>query len=183
MLDTFTFSIEENTSDSVKIVFPEKHYELIEDIFDSYDFNIIPNSHGSFIIDEPLEDVYEELTSYEISEEDNQLLTEEDEGFYTTPMDVMYEILSTFEFIDEGVAKRSVVVRKGKRKILFRCGPGQMKVGRTCRRRPSAQLNKMKRRAKITARKSRKKRRIAVRKRNISMRRRAILVRKKPKHK
>jgi hypothetical protein len=179
MSNSFTFSVEENTEDSVKVVFPEYNRSRIEEIFDSYNFNIIEPSDNCFIVDEPYDDVVEELLDYEIDEEEKDLLMEEDDGFYTTPLDMVYEILGVKEFLFEGVAKRTVAIRGGKRKILFRCGPGQMKVGRTCRRRPSAQLNKMKRRARVSARKARKKRRLANRKRKISMRRRSVLVRKK----
>jgi len=78
----------------------------------------------------------------------------------------------TLHDLREGIAKRKIVVRKGKRKILFRCKPGEKKVGRTCRRIPSSQLTKLKRRAKIAARKSRSKRVRAQRRRKISLRRR-----------
>jgi len=183
MSKQFTFSVEEIDENSVRVVFPETHRDIVENIFDSYDFNILESTSLSFMIDESYDEVVSEITDYEIEEDTKTLLTEEDDGFYLTPMDLVYEILDSVEIINEGVAKRTVAIRGGKRKILFRCGPGQMKVGRSCRRRPSAQLNKMKRRARISARKARKKRRLANRKRKISMRRRAVLVRKKPKHK
>jgi hypothetical protein len=72
----------------------------------------------------------------------------------------------------EGIAKRKIVVRGGKRKVLFRCRPGEKKVGRSCRRIPSSQLNKLKRRAKRAARKARTKRMRAQRRRTVSLRRR-----------
>ena len=72
----------------------------------------------------------------------------------------------------EGIAKRKLVVRKGKRKVLFRCKPGEKKVGRQCRRIPSSQLTKLKRRARLAARKARTKRVRAQRRRKISLRRR-----------
>jgi hypothetical protein len=72
----------------------------------------------------------------------------------------------------EGIAKRKMVVRKGKRKVLFRCKPGEKKVGRQCRRIPSSQLTKLKRRARLAARKARTKRVRAQRRRKISLRRR-----------
>ena len=75
----------------------------------------------------------------------------------------------------EGIAKRKVVVRAGKRKTLFRCKPGEKKVGRTCRRIPSSQLNKLKRRARKAARKARTKRMRAQRRRKVSLRRRRNL--------
>ena len=78
----------------------------------------------------------------------------------------------TLKDLQEGIAKRKVVVRKGKRKVLFRCRPGEKKIGKTCRRMPSSQLNKLKRRAKRSARKARTKRMRAQRRRKISLRRR-----------
>ena len=72
----------------------------------------------------------------------------------------------------EALAKRKVVIRGGKKKVLFRCKPGEKKVGRTCRRIPSSQLTKLKRRARLAARKARTKRVRAQRRRNISLRRR-----------
>ena len=75
--------------------------------------------------------------------------------------------------IVEGIARRKIVVRGGKRKTLFRCKPGEKRVGsRQCRRMPSSQLNKLKRRAKRAARKARTKRMRAQRRRKISLRRR-----------
>ena len=79
---------------------------------------------------------------------------------------------TTIRQVIEGIAKRRVVVRRGKRKVLFRCKPGEKKVGRQCRRIPSSQLTKLKRRAKLAARKARNKRVRAQRRRKISLRRR-----------
>ena len=80
------------------------------------------------------------------------------------------------ELLDEATAKRKIVVRKGKRRLIFKCGPGMMKRGtRTCIRRPGSQLRKMKLRARRAARKSRRKRSVAARKRKISLRKRASL--------
>ncbi len=78
----------------------------------------------------------------------------------------------TIADLKEGIAKRKLVVRKGKRKVLFRCKPGEKKVGRQCRRIPSSQLTKLKRRARLAARKARTKRVRAQRRRKISLRRR-----------
>jgi hypothetical protein len=78
----------------------------------------------------------------------------------------------TLHDLREGIAKRKLVVRKGKRKVLFRCKPGEKKVGRQCRRIPSSQLTKLKRRARLAARKARTKRVRAQRRRKISLRRR-----------
>ena len=86
---------------------------------------------------------------------------------------------TTIRQLIEGIAKRKVVVRRGKRKTIFRCKPGEKKVGRSCRRIPSSQLNKLKRRAKRAARKARTKRMRAQRRRKISLRRRRNIPRTK----
>jgi hypothetical protein len=77
------------------------------------------------------------------------------------------------EMLGEAAARRKIVVRKGKKKIIFKCGPGMMKRGpRLCVRRPGSQLRKMKLKAKRSARKGRSKRNVAKRRRKISMRKR-----------
>ena len=77
------------------------------------------------------------------------------------------------EMLGEAAAKRKIVVRKGKKRIIFKCGPGMMKRGpRVCVRRPTSQLRKMKLRSKRAARKARGKRASAKRRRKISMRKR-----------
>lgn len=77
------------------------------------------------------------------------------------------------EMLNEIAAKRKIVVRKGKKKIIFKCAPGFKKTGpRTCVRRQASQLRKMKMRARRTARKSRGKRASAKRKRKLSLRKR-----------
>ena len=187
MNNGFSFTLIESSDNITQVIFLAENSEVIHDIFDSYDFNITEHSDKCFFVDESIEDVFDELNTYEIDDDNDPiLLTEEDEGFYVTQLDDIYEIQSILadpSFLVEGPAKRKMVIRGGKRKIIFKCGPGQMKVGKSCRRRPAGLLNKMKRRAKITARKSRKKRRMSVRKRKISMRRRAMMVHKTPKHK
>lgn len=187
MNNGFSFTLIESSDNITQVIFLAENSEVIHDIFDSYDFNITEHSDKCFFVDESIEDVFDELNTYEIDDDNDPiLLTEEDEGFYVTQLDDIYEIQSILadpSFLLEGPAKRKMVIRGGKRKIIFKCGPGQMKVGKSCRRRPAGLLNKMKRRAKITARKSRKKRRMSVRKRKISMRRRAMMVHKTPKHK
>lgn len=187
MNNGFSFTLIESSDNITQVIFLAENSEVIHDIFDSYDFNITEHSDKCFFVDESIEDVFDELNTYEIDEENDPiLLTEEDEGFYITPLDDIYEIeyiTADPSFLLEGPAKRKMVIRGGKRKIIFKCGPGQMKVGKSCRRRPAGLLNKMKRRAKITARKSRKKRRMSARKRKISMRRRAMMVHKTVKHK
>lgn len=72
----------------------------------------------------------------------------------------------------EGSAKRKIVIRRGKRKIIFKCPPGQKKIGRRCQKRPTRELMKLKRRAKRAARKSKRKRSQANRRRKMSLKRR-----------
>lgn len=77
------------------------------------------------------------------------------------------------EMLNEVAAKRKIVVRKGKRRIIFKCPPGFKKTGpRTCVRRQASQLRKMKLRARRSARKARGKRSAAKRKRKLSLRKR-----------
>jgi hypothetical protein len=115
------------------------------------------------------------------------ILEEKDFEFYETPdgifvTDSFDELIEEFEEYDfvvssateilEGAAKKKLVIRKGKRKVIFQCPPGQKKVGRRCNKRPSRDLMKLKRRAKRAARKARRKRSQANRKRKISLKRR-----------
>jgi hypothetical protein len=72
----------------------------------------------------------------------------------------------------EGIAKRKYVVRAGKRKVIFKCKPGEKRFGRSCRKIPSSQLQKIKRRARRGARKARSKRMRANRRRKSSIRKR-----------
>ena len=77
------------------------------------------------------------------------------------------------QMLNEVAAKRKIVVRKGRKKILFKCAPGFKKKGpRTCVRRATGQLRKMKLTAKRAARKARGKRSQAKRKRKLSLRKR-----------
>jgi len=77
------------------------------------------------------------------------------------------------EMLNEVAAKRKIVVRKGRKKILFKCAPGFKKKGpRSCVRRATGQLRKMKLTAKRSARKARSKRSQAKRKRKLSLRKR-----------
>lgn len=96
-------------------------------------------------------------------------------GFYVEAgFDEVCEVFEGLEggFLTEASAMRKVVVRKGRRMIIFKCRPGQKKVKRQCVRRPGAELAKMKRRARMSARKSKGKRSSSNRKRKISMKRR-----------
>ena len=77
------------------------------------------------------------------------------------------------QMLNEVAAKRKIVVRKGRKKILFKCAPGFKKKGpRTCVKRATGQLRKMKLTAKRAARKARGKRSQAKRKRKLSLRKR-----------
>lgn len=94
-------------------------------------------------------------------------------------LDELCEELSEYEILNpsaidllEASAKRKVVVRRGRRKIIFQCPPGQKKIKRRCVKRPSRELMKMKRRARRAARKARRKRSQANRRRKISLRKR-----------
>jgi hypothetical protein len=83
------------------------------------------------------------------------------------------EIEVESEMLNEIAAKRKIVVRKGKKRIIFKCAPGFKKKGpRVCVKRPASQLRKMKLTAKRTARKTRGKRAQAKRKRKLSLRKR-----------
>ena len=77
------------------------------------------------------------------------------------------------EDLQETSAKRKIVIRQGRKKIIFKCGPGKKKVGRTCVVQKSSNLMKMKMRAKRSAKKARTKRPAANRKIKISMKRRS----------
>jgi hypothetical protein len=77
------------------------------------------------------------------------------------------------EMLNEVAAKRKIVVRKGKKRIIFKCAPGFKKKGaRTCVKRPASNLRKMKLTAKRAARKARGKKASARRKRKLSLRKR-----------
>lgn len=94
------------------------------------------------------------------------------------PVEELFEefLDSTLDILlDEGVAQRKIVIRGGKRKVIFRCKPGEKKIGRRCARRKSSDLAKMRRRARRAARKSKAKRGRALRKRRLSLRRRKTI--------
>jgi hypothetical protein len=77
------------------------------------------------------------------------------------------------EMLNEVAAKRKIVVRKGKKRIIFKCAPGFKKKGpRTCVKRPASNLRKLKLSAKRSARKARGKKASARRKRKLSLRKR-----------
>ena len=136
--------------------------------------NIDLDSVIDFLIEEEYEFDFDEKSDTIIVEANIEELSisllERDMGVYTPTL-------------VEGIAKKKYVVRAGKRKIIFKCKPGEKRVGRSCRRIPSGLLNKMKRRAKRGARKARSKRMRANRRRKVSVRRRmkrAGTVKQKP---
>lgn len=106
-----------------------------------------------------------------VEEADIEISAEEDEG------DEIEESLEVeTQMINEASARRKIVVRKGKRRIIFKCAPGMMKKGpRVCVRRPGSQLRKLKLRSKRAARKARSKRGIAKRRRKLSLRKRMAM--------
>jgi hypothetical protein len=120
------------------------------------DFTYVQENNVFYIYDS-FDEVYEELIDYEVS----VYLTEDN------PDEVLY--------LNEGTAKRKIVVRKGKRKVIFQCEPGQKKLGRRCIKRPQRELQRLKRKARRAARKGRSKRSAAIRKRKISIRKRGAL--------
>ena len=87
---------------------------------------------------------------------------------------LQYDLIHTDDIhsLNEGMAKRTLVIRKGQRKVIFKCKPGEKKIGRRCIRRNTAELNKMKRSARKAARKAKSKKSRAKRLRAISMKKR-----------
>jgi hypothetical protein len=110
-----------------------------------------------FHIYDPFDEVYEEFLEYDVL----VYLTEDN------PEEII--------FLGEGTAKRKIVIRKGKRKVIFQCPPGQKKINRRCIKRPQKEVQKLKRRARRAARKGRSKRSAAIRKRKISLRKRGAI--------
>lgn len=101
-----------------------------------------------------------------VEEADIIVETEEDD-------EIEEEFKVESEMLNEVAAKRKIVVRKGKKRIIFKCAPGFKKKGpRICVKRNASQLRKLKLSAKRTARKSRGKRSQTKRKRNLSIRKR-----------
>lgn len=140
-------------------------YDEIALILEENDFEYVLCEDGIFV-----EDSFEEL------------MEEFDEYDFKTQVVLIDHPIRDLPalYILEGTAKRKVVVRRGKRKVIYKCAPGQHKVGRNrCVKTASGTLMKMKRRAKRAAKKSKRKRSQANRRRKVSMRRRPH----RPKHK
>jgi hypothetical protein len=122
-------------------------------------------------------DTDQEIAMLEIflEEEDFDFVLDINKFTINDPIDELFEELLDTDLetlLLEGVAKRKIVIRNGKRKIIFRCKPGEKKINRRCVRRKSSELQRMRRRARRAARKSKSKRGRALRKRRISLRRR-----------
>lgn len=152
-----------------RLIFEEFDAELTEQkiVLD------MPNFSHEDVVD------YLEQEGIEWEEEDGviYILDPVEEADITVEVEENEEIDEEFEveseMLNEVAAKRKIVVRKGKKRIIFKCAPGFKKKGpRTCVKRPAGQLRKMKLTAKRTARKSRGKRAQAKRKRKLSLRKR-----------
>ena len=150
-------------------------------IFEEFDAEL---TEQKIVLDMPnfsREDVVDYLEQEGIEWEEEEgviyILDPVEEADITVEVEEDEEIEEEFEveseMLNEVAAKRKIVVRKGKKRIIFKCAPGFKKKGaRTCVRRPVSQLRKMKLTAKRTARKSRGKRAQAKRKRKLSLRKR-----------
>jgi hypothetical protein len=122
----------------------------------------------------------------ELLEEEYFDYIETDSGFIIeeSSFDEILEILNEYnlkEILHEGSPVRKMVVRAGRRKIIFRCPPGQKKIKRRCVRRPAGELARLKRSARKAARKARSKRARAARRRKISLKRRSSFAKRRHK--
>jgi len=150
-------------------------------VFEEFDAEL---TEEQIVLDMPslsYEDVVEYLDENEVEWEEKDgviyILDAVEEAEITIEDDDSEEIEESVdiegEMLNEVAAKRKIVVRKGRKKILFKCAPGFKKKGpRTCVKRATGQLRKMKLTAKRAARKARSKRSQAKRKRKLSMRKR-----------
>jgi hypothetical protein len=145
----------ELTEEKIVLDMPNFSYEDVVDYLEENGVEWEDNDGVIYILD-PVEEA-------EITVEHD----EEDEENIEESVDIESEMLN------EVAAKRKIVVRKGKKRILFKCAPGFKKKGpRSCVRRPTSQLRKLKFSAKRAARKARSKRSQTKRKRKLSMRKR-----------
>lgn len=152
-----------------RIIFEEFDAELTEEkiVLD------MPNFSYEDVVD------YLEQEGIEWEEQDGviYILDPVEEADITVEVEENEEIDEEFEveseMLNEVAAKRKIVVRKGKKRIIFKCAPGFKKKGpRACVKRAASQLRKMKLTAKRASRKSRGKRAQAKRKRKLSLRKR-----------
>lgn len=150
-------------------------------IFEEFDAEL---TEEKIVLDMPnfsYEDVVEYLDNEGVEWEEKDgvvyILDPVEEADITVEVEDDEEIEEEFEIesdmLNEVAAKRKIVVRRGKKRIIFKCAPGFKKKGpRTCVRRPASNLRKMKMTAKRAARKARGKRSQAKRKRKLSLRKR-----------
>lgn len=150
-------------------------------IFEEFDAEL---TEEKIVLDMPNfshEDVVEYLEDNGVEWEEKDgiiyILDPVEEADITVEVEEDEEIEEEFEIesqmLNEVAAKRKIVVRKGKKRIIFKCAPGFKKKGpRTCVKRAASQLRKMKLTAKRSARKSRGKKASARRKRKLSLRKR-----------
>jgi hypothetical protein len=150
-------------------------------VFEEFDAEL---TEEQIVLDMPslsYEDVVEYLDENEVEWEEKDgviyILDAVEEAEITIEDDDSEEIEESVdiegEMLNEVAAKRKIVVRKGRKKILFKCAPGFKKKGpRTCVKRATGQLRKLKLQAKRSARKARSKRSQAKRKRKLSLRKR-----------
>jgi len=134
------------------IVCSETIHPILLDLLNEEYFNYNETETGVTIDDSSFEELTETLSEYEL------------------------DILLT-----EGSPIRKMVVRGGKRKIIYRCPPGNKKIKRRCVKRPAGELARLKRSARKAARKARSKRARAIRRRKISLKRRAGFAKKRRK--
>ena len=126
------------------------------------------------------------LKLMEVLDDEYFLYEETDEGFFIqeSSFEELTEVLSEYDIAEElteASPVRKVVVRGGKRKVVFRCPPGQKKIKRRCVRRPAAELARVRRGARRAARKAKSKRSRANRRRKISLKRRASFAKRRHK--
>jgi hypothetical protein len=159
----FGYIVLEEKDNGTLVSLSKFNYFDFIDFLEENNFEYQENNDYNILVEDPLEELFEELIEYNLI----LYLTEYGDQNIT--------------FISEGSAKRKIVIRKGKRKVIFQCEPGQKKLGRRCVKRPQKDIAKLKRRAKRAARKSKSKRKSAIRKRRMSLRKRASIDRKKSK--
>lgn len=150
-------------------------------IFDEFDAEL---TEEKIVLDMPnfsYEDVVDYLDEEGIEWEEKDgviyILDPVEEADITVEVEEEEDIEEEFgvetKMLNEVAAQRKIVVRRGKKRIIFKCAPGFKKKGpRTCIKRPSSQLRKMKFTAKRAARKARSKKSQARRKRKLSLRKR-----------
>lgn len=146
------FDIEIIDGDSLDIVCSETVKESLKEILDEEYFNYDEFEDGFVVLDSSFQELNEVFSEYEFE-----------------------------EILNEASLMRKMVVRAGKRKIIYRCPPGHKKIKRRCVRRAAGELARLKRSARKAARKARSKRARAIRRRKISLKRRAGFSKKRRK--